>query len=62
MNKTTRPIRSTLSILCCAYSLLLVTSAGCRLGQAVVDGLFLGVSDTVAATLADALGTVDTDE
>ena len=62
MNKTTRPIRSTLSILCCACSLLLITSAGCRVGEALVDGLFLGVSDTVAATLSDALGTGDADE
>lgn len=59
MNKTTRPVRSTLLFTC---SLLIVASAGCSLGQALVDGLFLGVSDAVAATLTDALGTGDADE
>ena len=62
MNKTTRPIRSTLSILCCACSLLLITSAGCSLRQAIIDGVMTGISDTVATTLSDALGAGDTDE
>lgn len=35
---------------------LSAASAGCAIRDALLDGLFLGVSETVAATLTTALG------
>ena len=37
---------------------LLSTGTGCSLHEALIDGLYGGVSDTIAAIVSGALGTV----